>query len=183
MCSLGGIGAGKVEFCKDGRFTNVTTNNNRDCPIIDSGARIPPIPRILEGDEGSVEENIYRRRMMFSAEGIPGTWMAVHTPIDGARVLKSVSRKAFTTTPLSDIRYGGRFPVAHVQYSNLSSVQVKLDAFGSFVLPDDSDGYQHSSMPLALFVFELKNIHTSSIPISLAFSWQNLNGIGGYAGT
>ena len=151
---LGGIGAGKIEFCKDGRFTNVTTNNNWDCPIIDSDARIPPIPRILEGDKGSVEENIYRRRMMFSAEGIPGAWTAVHTPICGARVLKSDSRKAFTITPLSDIRYGGRFPVARVQYSGLSSVQVKLDAFGSFVSPDDSDGYRDSSLPLALFVFD-----------------------------
>ena len=37
-----------------------------------------------------MEENIYRRRMMFSAEGIPGTWMAVHTPIDGARVLNQI---------------------------------------------------------------------------------------------
>ena len=146
---LSGIGAGKVEFCEYGRFTDVTTNNNWDCPIVDSGARIPPIPRILEGDEGSVVENIYRRRMMFSAEGIPGTWMAVRTPIDDARVLKSVSRKAFTTTSISDIRYEDRFPVARVQCSGLSSIHVKLDAFGSFVLPDDSDGYRNSSTPLA----------------------------------
>ena len=146
---LSGIGAGKVEFCEYGRFTDVTTNNNWDCPIVDSGARIPPIPRILEGDEGSVVENIHRRRMMFSAEGIPGTWMAVRTPIDDARVLKSVSRKAFTTTSISDIRYEDRFPVARVQCSGLSSIHVKLDAFGSFVLPDDSDGYRNSSTPLA----------------------------------
>ena len=55
---LGGIGAGSIEFCPDGRFTNVTTNNNWDSPIVDHKARIPPLPRIKEGFEGSVAENI-----------------------------------------------------------------------------------------------------------------------------
>ena len=49
---LGGIGAGKIEFCADGRFTNVTTTNNWDCPIIDGSARTPLMPRIKEGFEG-----------------------------------------------------------------------------------------------------------------------------------
>ena len=68
---LGGIGAGKIEFCADGRFTNVTTNN-WDCPIIDGAARTPFMPRIKEGFEGSVYENAVRRRSLFSAEGLPG---------------------------------------------------------------------------------------------------------------
>jgi len=57
---LGGIGAGKIEFCADGRFTNVTTNNNWDCPIINGVARTPCMPRIKEGFEGSVLENALR---------------------------------------------------------------------------------------------------------------------------
>src|SRR5689334_8094794 len=57
---LGGIGAGKIEFCADGRFTNVTTNNNLDCPITDGLARTPLFPRIKEGAEGSVLENSIR---------------------------------------------------------------------------------------------------------------------------
>ena len=35
---LGGIGAGKVEFCSNGKFTNCTANNNWDVPITGSGA-------------------------------------------------------------------------------------------------------------------------------------------------
>jgi uncharacterized protein (DUF608 family) len=57
---LGGIGAGKIEFYADGRFTNVTTNNNLDCPITDGQARTPLFPRILEGAEGSILENSIR---------------------------------------------------------------------------------------------------------------------------
>ena len=78
---LGGIGAGKIEFCADGRFTNVTTNNNWDCPIIDGSARTPLMPRIKEGFAGSVLENAIRRQALFSAEGI--TWGLagiVHAP-------------------------------------------------------------------------------------------------------
>src|SRR5215469_5312600 len=42
-----------IEFCADGRFTNVTTNSNWDCPIINGVARTPCMPRIKEGFEGS----------------------------------------------------------------------------------------------------------------------------------
>ena len=35
---LGGIGAGKVEFCGNGKFSNVVTSNNWDVPIADGKA-------------------------------------------------------------------------------------------------------------------------------------------------
>ena len=88
---LGGIGAGSIEFCRDGRFTNVTTNNNWDSPIVDHKARIPPPPRIKEGFEGSVAENIFRRQSIFSAEGVPGAWLGLHSPDLGGRVLKRLA--------------------------------------------------------------------------------------------
>src|SRR5689334_8275133 len=89
---LGGIGAGKIEFCRDGRFTNVTINNNLDSPITDGWARMPLFPRIQEGADFSVLENRLRRQSINAPEGLPGAWMAVHTPADGARLLKTVGR-------------------------------------------------------------------------------------------
>src|SRR5262249_47319809 len=67
--TLGRMGAGKIEFGPDGRFTNVTTNSNWDCPIIDGFARTPFMPRIKERFEGSVLENAMGRQALFSAEG------------------------------------------------------------------------------------------------------------------
>ena len=52
------IGKVRIEFCSDGRFPNVTTTTNWDCPIIDGLARTPLMPRIKEGFEGSVFENM-----------------------------------------------------------------------------------------------------------------------------
>ena len=179
---LGGIGAGKIEFCADGRFTNVTTNNNWDCPIID-GACARRSPRIKEGFEGSVYENAVRRRSLFSAEGLPGVWLAVYTPLDGARVLKTMARPAFKTVDPSAIEYEGRFPKAHVVYKHLTGMHLTLDALGSFDVADVSDQYQHSALPLALFILHVENTPAAQLPVTLVFSWQNLNGVGGYPGT
>ena len=180
---LGGIGAGKIEFCADGRFTNVTTNNNWDCPIIDGLARTPLMPRIKEGFEGSVLENAVRRQALFSAEGVPGAWLALYTPLDGARVLKTTARPGFKTVDPSAIEYEGRFPKAHVVYKHLTGIHLTLDALGSFDVADAADQYQHSALPLALFILQVENTHAHQLPVTLVFSWQNLNGVGGYAGT
>ena len=180
---LGGIGAGKIEFCADGRFTNVTTNNNWDCPIIDGSARTPLMPRIKEGFAGSVLENAIRRQALFSAEGLPGAWLALYTPLDGAHVLKTTARPAFKTVAPSVIEYEGRFPRAHVVYKHLTGIHLSLDALGSFDMADASDQYQHSALPLALFILHVENTRADQLPVTLVFSWQNLNGVGGYAGT
>jgi uncharacterized protein (DUF608 family) len=176
----GGIGAGKIEFCADGRFTNVTTNNNWDCPIIDGLARTPLMPRIKEGFEGSVLENAMRRQALFSAEGVPGAWLALYTPLDGARVLKTTARPVFRTMDPSAIEYEGRFPTAHVVYKHLTGIQLTLDVLGSFDVADISDQYQHSALPLALFILQVENRHAQQLPVTLVFSWQNLSGVGGY---
>ena len=179
---LGGIGAGKIEFGRDGRFTNITINNNWDCPIVDSWAKQPPLPRILEGFPGSVLENSIRRQSIYSAEGVPGVWLAAYTPLDGAKVLKIHSRSAFVCLNEDEIDFKGRFPLAHVKYPKFKSISLELDAFSSFAVPDFSDDYHDSGLPLALFVFYVRNKTTEVLPISLAMSWQNLNGMGGYAG-
>lgn len=179
---LGGIGAGKIEFCPDGRFTNVTINNNWDCPIFDGTAGTPRVPRIREGAPGSIDENAERRQSITSKEGLPGAWIAFHNPIDGALVLKTSGRPAFSCISHENIKYFGRFPIANVSYQGLRAMRLSLRAFSSFILGDTSEHYHDSSLPLALFVLQIENIMSIELDTSVAFSWQNLNGVGGYAG-
>jgi uncharacterized protein (DUF608 family) len=180
---LGGIGAGKVEFCADGRFTNITINNNLDCPITDDQARTPMMPRVIEGYSGSVYENSVRRRSITSPEGLPGGWLAVHTPQDGARLLKTKGRPAFTCVDRASIDFEGRFPVAAARYSGFTDLDLALEAFSSFDLIDESPDYRMSSLPLALFALTARNTGRTRYPLTLVMSWQNLSGVGGYAGT
>ncbi len=177
---LGGIGAGKIEFCRNGRFTNITTNNNVEAPIVDGYARVPLFPRIKEGAPGSVRENALRRQSVNSLEGLPGGWIALHTESEGATLLKTVGRRAFRPLAQQRIVYQGRFPRARVQYLGFSNLTLELQAFSGFDPLDPSPDYRNSSLPLALFVFTLTNRDPVARVVSLAFSWQNLNGIGGY---
>lgn len=180
---LGGIGAGKLELCADGRITNVTTNNNVDCPITDGLARTPLMPRVLEGAPGSVYENSVRRQSINSPEGLPGAWLAVHTPQVGARLLKTVGRRAFSPIGSSSIDFEGRFPVARYAYRDLGDLELRMEAYSSFDTTDESEEYRNSALPLALFELTARNTGAGRTPVTLAFSWQNLSGIGGYAGT
>lgn len=177
---LGGIGAGKIEFCRNGRFTNITTNNNVEAPIVDGYARVPLFPRIKEGAPGSVLENALRRQSVNSVEGLPGGWLALHTETEGATLLKTAGRLAFRPLAQERIVYLGRFPRARVQYLGFSNLTLELQAFSGFDPLDPAPDYRNSSLPLALFVFTLTNRDPVARVVSLAFSWQNLNGIGGY---
>ena len=80
----------------------------------------------------------------------------------------------------SAIEYEGRFPKAHVVYKHLTGMHLTLDALGSFDVADASDQYQHSALPLALFILHVENTPAAQLPVTLVFSWQNLNGVGGY---
>jgi uncharacterized protein (DUF608 family) len=177
---LGGIGAGKIEFCRDGRFTNVTINNNLDSPITDGWARMPLFPRIQEGADFSVLENGLRRQSINAPEGLPGAWMAVHTPRDGGRLLKTVGRLAFRPISAADIDYDGRFPWARVGYRGFAAIDLSVDAYSSLELIDADEACFNSSLPLALFAFRATGRGPAATRVTLAFSWQNLNGIGGY---
>lgn len=177
---IGGIGAGKIEFCPNGRFTNITINNNVDAPIVDGFARIPLFPRIKEGAPGSLAENAIRRRSVHSPEGLPGGFLAVHTPADGAVVLKSVCRPAFRGIAPDRMTYEGRFPLAKVDYSGFAAIDLHLDAYSAFDPIDPREDCYNSSLPLALFALAVTGRGPGPTPATLAFSWQNLNGIGGY---
>ena len=177
---LGGIGAGKIEFFANGRFSNVATNNNWDAPIVDSIARSPAKPRILEGFDGSIGENQWRRRTMTSEEGLPGSWLAVHTPEIGSRLLKTDVRPALSGIDRNQIAFDGKFPRATVRYSGLGALEVGLTAFSGLELGPSKGRHKESSLPLAMFAVRAANTSDRPLPVHVAFSWQDVSGLGGY---
>ena len=158
---LGGIGAGKVEFCPNGKFTNLTTNNNAALPIC---------------AEGPAEDYVV------TPQGIPGAFLACFVEGFGARVLKTHSFPGYATLKAREIKYKGLFPRALVGYPEMGEVRVRLEAFSPILLDDVSEGYRDSSIPGAVFIFRLANLSGKTKRASVAMSWRNLVGVGGYPG-
>jgi len=157
---LGGIGAGKIEFCPSGKFTHITAHNNWDAPIC-TGAGPTTVPT-------------------YTPEGVEGSFFAIWTARKGARALKLTSYAPFATLTEDDIIYCGRFPRAWVRYANVGC-ELELEAFSPLHLHSDGgDHYRDSSLPIALFTFTVRNPGQEPLPISLAFSWEGMIGHGGY---
>ena len=157
---LGGIGTGKIDFCPNGKFTNVTTNNNAAAHIC--------------VDQATSE-------YVVTPQGIPGACLACFVEGYGVRILKTHSFEGYGTLKAKEITYQGLFPRALVRYPRMDEVSVELEAFSSLQLDDDgSDHYKESSLPAAVFLFRLKNNSAERKRVSVAMSWRNLTGLGGY---
>jgi len=158
--NLGGIGAGKIEFCPSGRFSNVTVQNNWDVPICGTAAEFRPA---------------------YEREGIPGAFLAAWVHGAGARVLKEKARPGLKGLSPGDARYEGKFPRAVVGYPRMNGVELSVEAFSSLTFDSGGrDHYKDSSLPAAAFVFRLANRTREARRASVLMSWQNLVGMGGY---
>lgn len=158
--NLGGIGAGKIEFCPSGRFSNVTTQNNWDVPIESVSAQFRPA---------------------YEREGIPGAFLAAWVEGTPAVALKEKPRPGFRGMKAGQIRYEGRFPRAVVDYPKMNGVELSVEAFSSLTFASDgADRYRDSSLPAAVFTFKLRNRSRKPRRASVLMSWQNLVGMGGY---
>ncbi|HUU42429.1 MAG TPA: GH116 family glycosyl-hydrolase, partial [Planctomycetota bacterium] len=158
--NLGGIGAGKIEFCPSGRFSNVMTQNNWDAPI----AHVDPA-----------------RRADYTCEGVPGAYLAAWVEGAGASALKETGRPGMRTLKPGDIRYEGRFPRAIVRYPSMRGVALEVEAFSSLDLASDGkDAYKDSALPAAVFLFRVRNASKRPRRASVMMSWQNLVGLGGF---
>lgn len=156
---LGGIGAGKVEFCPDGAFRNITCQNNMDQGVSSAS--------------GSAYE--------FHPAGVEGSFLAVYVEGAGAVALKAREAPGIRTLPESAIRYEGRLPVVRASYPAMDGVGLSLEAFSPLVLDDDgSDGYKDSALPAACFLLRAENRGRRRRFVSFAFSWFNPIGQGGY---
>jgi uncharacterized protein (DUF608 family) len=160
---MGGIGAGKVDFCPNGKFTNCTASNNWDAPITGSGA----------GPAGDTSDGT----------GIKGAFMARFVEGFGAEMLRAYGLGVIPPVPEAAIHFTANFPYAKVDYTPLGEVSFSLEAFSALDLSEpQTEKYRHSSLPVALFRFTLTNQGRSARRAAIAFSWENMVGMGGYAG-
>ncbi|MCL6613371.1 MAG: hypothetical protein K6U03_01925, partial [Firmicutes bacterium] len=160
---LGGIGAGKVEFCPNGKFTNCTASNNWDAPIIGGGA----------SPSGDTPEGT----------GIKGAFLARFVEGAGAQVLRTYGCGPIPGLSEEEIVFDALFPRAVVSYPPLGGVALELEAFSPLCLDEPpSSRYRSSSLPVAIFRFKLRNETDKPRRAAVAVSWENLAGMGGYAG-
>lgn len=155
---LGGIGTGKIDLTPDGAIANITTNNNIECPICDGYASTPA--KIIPG-------------------GVSGIFWALKDAA-GARILKQKPPKGTKGVSTDQMEFEGKLPFANIRYKNMGPLNVGLTAFSPLILGDQSEGYRDSSIPGAIFSFELENNTEVVQEYTLFYSWQNMCGSTGY---
>jgi len=159
--ALGGIGCGKVEFCRDGRFRNFSGNNNQDMPFED--------PDGLAGACFSVEVDKCPESEDFGG----GVERVLSTrPI--------VTRGGLTLEAVPELSVSMAFPQAVVTAKNVApNVDVRVTLSGT-VVPHD---LKRSSLPGFLARWSVRNGSKKAVRVRLRLAWPNLVGFGGGIGT
>jgi len=111
-------------------------------------------------------------------EQVPASFFALRAEVEGRVVTRVLSTcRAHGLEGVERIDYHGAFPHARLTYIDGElPVDVRLRAFGP-VIPHN---YKDSSLPVALFVFDVTNTSSAPAEVSVAFSWQNVINCGGW---
>ncbi|PSR22422.1 MAG: hypothetical protein C7B45_06805 [Sulfobacillus acidophilus] len=165
---LGGIGAGKIEWCPDGAFRNITTQNNWDNPIT------------VGQWKQDTHEYLCGFAPEFSSRGIEGSFLGVYVDGVGMLVLKEDEDPLYHTVPVGSIRYQGRFPTIHTDYKPWGGINIAVDAWSGLNLGDADPEYKNSALPAAVFIVTLTNRSEQSRYVAATFSWAHIVGVGGY---
>lgn len=143
---LGTLGTGAVEVCSDGRFRNLSINNNRTLEN-----RIPLVPHSFLAVRVSDGANVYVRRLQTAAP-----------PFDDPHLL-----------PAGTMDFRGRFPQVDCRISDPAApTEIVWSAFAPIVPYD----YEASVLPLAFFAIQVKNTGPKPLDISALLNWQNTVG-------
>lgn len=143
---LGTLGTGSVEICSDGRFRNLTINNNRT-----SANRIPLVPHSFLALSAHGRGGSYVRRLQLPDSGdAPGPFL----PPDG-------------------LRFRAHYPLADCRVHDPGApVEVVWSAFAP-VVPYD---YDASALPLLYLGIQVTNTSDESLEVSALLNWQNTCG-------
>lgn len=143
---LGTLGSGAVEICSDGRFRNLTINNNRTI-----ANRIPLVPHSFLAVGARSGEGVHVRRLQ-RAE--PGCHEGPCLPQDG-------------------LRFRAQYPLADCRVVEPGApVEVVWSAFAP-VVPYD---YDASALPLIYLGMQVTNVTDASLEVSALLNWQNTCG-------
>ncbi len=131
--------------------------------------------------DGALHHFTVNNNNVFPIDGMPGTFFAVAARwglSSAVRVLQTSSDvlPSEVLIKASQIGYRGLYPRCMVEYT-LEDIPLKvsLTAF-SPVIPRCVDA---SSLPVAFFIFDIKNPTQEKIDGSVCFSWEDVNGCWG----
>lgn len=143
---LGTLGTGAVEICSDGRFRNLTMNNNRTV-----ASRIPLVPHSFLAVSATGNSGTYTRRLQTPESGASGEpWL----PEDG-------------------LQFRAQFPLANCRVRESGApVEVVWSAFAP-VVPYD---YDASALPLIYLGIQVTNVCDEVLSVSALLNWQNTCG-------
>jgi len=147
---LGGIGAGKLELTPYGTIDYITYQNNWTSPI----------------------ENASNKKAG-KAQGLAGFHFALYVNTQAAVICKLLqTEKISDYKTIKGIKYNARFPFVRLEYvENSLPVEISQIAYSHFVPADN----KNSSLPGAVFEFEIKNKLKKDIDIGLMFMGRNLS--------
>lgn len=148
---MGGVGAGCIEMGHDGRFRNITINNNRT-----SSTRIPRSPGELLAVRVSRRGKTFTRVLQSSSD----------IPFEEAGISPGF-------TPEEQLTWRGLYPTARYALNDPKfPIEVRWRAF-SPIIPYDIDA---STLPVLYLTVELGNPTDDVLDASILFNWENLNG-------
>ncbi len=143
---LGTLGTGAVEVCSDGRFRNLTINNNRT-----ESNCIPVVPHTFLAVSAQGGSGSYLRRLQLADTVLP-------------------SRHAL---PQDGLRYRAHYPLVDCRVHDPDApVEVVWSAFAP-VVPYD---YDASALPLVYLGIQITNISDEAQEVGALLNWQNTCG-------
>ncbi len=148
---LGGIGTGAMELCADGRFRNISINNNR-LPA----SYIPQAEHTFMAIRVASKESVYGRILQHAPENAPPAQNGKPPRLNRDLLL-----------------WRGAYPAVHYQIKDVECpVQVVWTAFAPLI-PFD---YDASTMPALFFSVRFMNPTETTLTVSALFNWENLCG-------
>lgn len=110
---------------------------------------------------------------------LPGSFSALWIRHEGkADAFALATQNSYHLPNIPQLDYQSLFPEAILDYGVPSlPVEVRCRALSPFI-PHDK---RSTSYPASLFLYELRNRTSSTLEISIAFSWENFLGVGGTA--
>jgi uncharacterized protein (DUF608 family) len=145
---IGGIGAGCIEFGRDGQFRNITINNNRT-----ADSRIPVSPGAFVATRAALKGKVSSRILQAGSE----------LPFESGAL-------AQFTAP-DDLGWQALYPSAMYE-ARLDPFPIEVQwRIMATVIPYDLDA---STLPLILMTVSFKNMGDLSAEVSAAINWENL---------
>jgi len=148
---MGGVGAGCIEMGRDGRFRNITINNNR---LVSN--RIALSPGSFLAVRAGVKGKVFTRILQPESSAV----------FESAGIIPSY-------TPYEQLSWRGLYPCSHY---HLDDPKFPVDVTWSAMAPIIPYDTEASTLPAMFIAFFVTNPNEISVDVSTVVNWENLCG-------